>query len=132
MLVSNLRDYAQQFSTKEECELDNCFAQIQDYIRESFMKNGSHRRTFEFQIHRNMYTHSYLVLDFETQEVYLSHRDHGVSRQNYFCEQESQSKAWKYTMCLLVVKHWAEIRDTLEQTFKDDQSVSALCQSFSL
>lgn len=104
-LVKDLVSYEKDFSKKEIEQLESCFNQIQDFIKEKYISKGSHRREFEYEIHNNMYSCSYLVIDFNKGEVYLSRRNHGTIRDDYFCANEKAIEGFKYVMCSLVVTH---------------------------
>lgn len=126
--IIELHPYGKKFDSKEKVQLIECFEKIQDYILETYNKTS--RRIIELQLHDNAYTHSYLVIDFENNEVYLSHRDHGNSRDNYFCSNETKHIGWKYALCVIVIENWQDIKETLDKYFETAKNVSDLCGSF--
>mgnify|MGYP000910966681 CR=1 FL=1 len=128
--IFELHPYGKKFDSKEKVQLTECFEKIQDYILDTYSKTS--RRIVELQLHDNAYTHSYLVIDFENNEVYLSHRDHGNSRDDYFCSNESSHIGWKYALCVIVIENWQDIKETLDKYFETAKNVSDLCGSFKI
>lgn len=129
--ISELGGYKTQFTEEEKERLSKCFALIQGYILNNY-KSKTSRDYVELQLHRNSYTHSYLVINLKDSKVYLSHRDYGSGKENYFCNNESRFVGWKYTMCLIVVERWQEIKEILDNYFNNVKSVSELCETFTI
>lgn len=127
--IHNLSEYKSEFTEKEKEQLSQCFTKIQEYIRASYM-NTTSRGIVLFHLHDNDSSHSCLVIDFITGEIYLSHRGHSVIGNSYFCRNESVDKYWKYILCLIVVENWPEIKETLNNYFKNMADVSELCSNF--
>lgn len=129
--ISELSTYKSNFSNEEKIELTRCFGEIQQYIISNYLSKDT-RNHIELQLHRNSFTHSYLVINCARQEVYLSHRDHGSSINNYFCTDEGSFVGWKYTMALIVIDKWNEIKEMLKDYLCNTKSVSDLCIEFRL
>ncbi len=134
MLVLNskiyeLEDFSKKFTNEEKEVLLQCFNKIQEYIKVTYMKEKV-RSIVELQLHYNAYTHSYLVIDFDKNEVYISHRDHGCANDKYFCNDECSYEGWKYTMCLIVVEKWQEIKQILDDYFSEIKNIFDLGNNF--
>lgn len=132
--LNDLRDYNREFTNEEKIELEFCFEQIQNYIKENIIDKGASITLYELQLHYNAYTHSYLVIDFNTRDVYLSHRDHGSSKENYYSKIKTESSwiGWKYVMTLIVVSNWNDIKEILIEKFKNETNVINVCKNFKL
>ena len=86
----------------------------------------------ELRLHETSFIHSYLVLDNEKNEVYLSHRDYSGEENNFFCTKEYGIPIWKYTMCLVVIEKWEEIKEILHNELEKITTVDELCENFEI
>lgn len=129
--INGLTDYKSLFTLDEKEALTQCFTKIQEHIISQYETKNS-RDSVELRLHYNAYTHSFLVIDLRNKAIYLSHRDHGSSKDNYFCNDESTREGWKYTLCLIVVERWEEIKGILDNYFSNVKSVPELCSTFNL
>lgn len=128
--IDGLTNYKKSLTRKEKESLSKCFFKIQEYIKKQYMMKGSTVTRVDFQLHYNTHTHSYLVIDFNEHEVYLSHRDHSSGKENYFCKNENNYEGWKYVMCIIVIENWKEIKKTLDSYFCYKKNVEELCNNF--
>lgn len=130
--ITDLTNYRTNFSEDEKNNLQECFSQIQKYIKDKYINPDFIISKVELQLHESPFTHSYLVLDNAKEEVYLSHRNYSGEEENYFCSKECNFPIWKYTMCLLVIEKWQEIKEILHDGFDEIVTVKELCANFTV
>ena len=123
--ISDLNDYQTNFTREEKEQLTKCFNQIQEYIKNEYLDKTS---SLKVQIHYNPYTQSQLVIDFN-EGVYLVHANHSGSGDRFYFNGNERNEIWKYTLALLVVQNWKEIKQLLDKQINHN-SVKNLCDNF--
>lgn len=135
MLNLNLDMYRTQYTSEEKRALEDCFKQIQAYLQRTIISNNPVRRVVEYQIERDSYTKTYLVVNCNLEGVYLTRGNHGGGDPNFYFTgdfRESQQEGWKYIICAAVIDHWDVIKEEIHDLFGECQSVLELCESFNV
>ena len=135
MLNLDLDTYTKKYSIEEKRVLEDCFKQIQSYLKETIISKNPTRRLLEYKLgYISQVYKTYLVIDCNENQVYLTQQYcHNPFAYHFIGdERESRAESDKYTICGAVIGHWPKIKEDLKQIFGESKSLMEICESFSV
>lgn len=134
MLNLDLDNYTKEYSIEEKRVLEDCFKQIQSYLKETIISKNPTHRLLEYELgYLSEVYETYLVIDCNENQVYLKKQYYHNLFDYYFIgdKRESGSDGDKYTVCGAVIGHWPKIKEDLKRIFRESKSLMEICESFS-